>query len=63
MKDQNIEFVVSPERIRQLSSGAKHSQATTEEARAFMLLYRTQLQDALSDAVKKFVQTKMASER
>ena len=57
----NLEFVVSPERIRQLSSGAKHSQATTEEAKAFLLLYKTQLQDALSDAVKKFVQVKLSA--
>lgn len=57
-----ITLVITPERIR-LILGRKGnvSQASTEEAEAFLTLYRDQLETYLGHQLKTFVLAKMSS--
>jgi hypothetical protein len=57
-QSNEITFTITPERIRQLGS-IRGSQMTSEQARAFLLLFESELVDMLGLAFKQFVEAKL----
>lgn len=55
-----VPFAITTERIRLLMSGKGNiTQASTEEAQAFVRLFGSQMTDALNQTLKDFVRVKM----
>lgn len=57
--NSEITFIIDAARIRQLGSHARNEQMSTEEAQAFLRLFREQLEEKLGNLVKEFVTAKL----